>query len=403
LDTIGQWEGFTAKRVRDSKFDSRAARAKLKPSGKPYYTAIGQGLHLGYRKGATVGKWVVRRYVGDQDYKVETIAVADDVEDADGFHVLDFWQAQERARERGGRLLYTGPYRVRDAFDGYLKALGDRAEDTGRRVKNHILPALGDLHVEELGADRIRDWLNGMVRTGDDEAIRKSKCSANRTLTILKAGLNWAFKNTKHVASDAEWRKVAPFGRVAKARTRYLTLAEVERLLNACSPDFRKLVRGALETGARYGDLARLIVSDFNPDSGTVAIRNNKPDKAFHAILAPNGRQFFEQLTAGRSGAEPMFGKWWRESEQTRWMALAVERARIEPRITFHGLRHTWASLAVMAGMPLHVVARNLGHKDTKMVEKHYGHLAPGYVVDQIRQFAPDFGKVEPSNVTAIR
>ncbi len=28
-----------------------------------------------------------------------------------------------------------------------------------------------------------------------------------------------------------------------------------------------------------------------------------------------------------------------------------------------------------MAGVSLHVVARNLGHSDTRMVEKYYGHL----------------------------
>ena len=50
----------------------------------------------------------------------------------------------------------------------------------------------------------------------------------------------------------------------------------------------------------------------------------------------------------------------------------------------------------------LNVVANNLGHADTKMVEKHYGHLAPSFVVDQVRKFAPRFGKVE-SNVKAIR
>ena len=55
-----------------------------------------------------------------------------------------------------------------------------------------------------------------------------------------------------------------------------------------------------------------------------------------------------------------------------------------------------------MAGMPLMVVARNLGHVDTRMVEKHYGHLAPSYVVEQVRKFAPRFGTVK-SKVKAIR
>jgi integrase len=84
-------------------------------------------------------------------------------------------------------------------------------------------------------------------------------------------------------------------------------------------------------------------------------------------------------------------------------MAKACERAKIKPPISFHSLRHSWASLAVMAGVPLLIVARNLGHADTRMVEKHYGHLAPSYIVDAIRAGAPRFGTVKASNVAAIR
>jgi integrase len=73
-------------------------------------------------------------------------------------------------------------------------------------------------------------------------------------------------------------------------------------------------------------------------------------------------------------------------------MVEACKDAKIEPEISFHVLRHTWASLAVMAGIPLLVVARNFGHADTRMVEKHYGHLAPSYIVDAIRASGPRFG-----------
>jgi integrase len=56
---------------------------------------------------------------------------------------------------------------------------------------------------------------------------------------------------------------------------------------------------------------------------------------------------------------------------------------------SFHILRHTWASLAIMAGAPPVVGARNLGHADTCMLELH---LAPIYIVDAIRAAAPKFG-----------
>jgi len=37
-------------------------------------------------------------------------------------------------------------------------------------------------------------------------------------------------------------------------------------------------------------------------------------------------------------------------------------------------------------------VGRNLGHADTRMVGKHYGHLAPSYVAEAVRAGAPKFG-----------
>ena len=55
-----------------------------------------------------------------------------------------------------------------------------------------------------------------------------------------------------------------------------------------------------------------------------------------------------------------------------------------------------------MGGMDMFVVAKNLGHVDTRMVERHYGHLAEDYVTTQIRDKAPRFGKVA-AKVKAIR
>ena len=150
---------------------------------------------------------------------------------------------------------------------------------------------------------------------------------------------------------------------------RYLTVAEAERLINACEPDFRALVRAGLETGCRYGELTRLEVCDFNPDASTLAIRQSKSGKPRHVVLTEEGAAFFRRHCAGRSGHELMFrhgdGGAWQKSEQARPMAEACRARKIKPAISFHILRHTWASLAVMNGVPLLVVAKNLGHTDT--------------------------------------
>jgi integrase len=183
---------------------------------------------------------------------------------------------------------------------------------------------------------------------------------------------------------------------------RYLSIKEARRLVNATDAKFRPMVEAALATGCRYSELCRLTVADFNSDAGTLFVQQSKSDKSRHVVLTDEGVEFFSRLTAGRTGSERMFREGWKASQQARPMRAASEHAKIDPPISFHGLRHTWASLAVMGGVPLMVVARNLGHADTRMVERHYGHLAPSFVADAIRQNAPRFGFGKAANLRRI-
>jgi integrase len=48
------------------------------------------------------------------------------------------------------------------------------------------------------------------------------------------------------------------------------------------------------------------------------------------------------------------------------------------PRIRFHDLRHTCASMLLAAGVPVHVVSRQLGHASTAITMRVYTHLMPG-------------------------
>jgi integrase len=428
------------RRVRDSNLETRTARSRLKAGRKPYYRLIEPGLHLGYRKLASgPGTWVVRRYSGDEVYTVKNLTtadgkpvVADDFSEADSHSVLSFAQAQERAKAQRVRTAAekTGPYTVAMAMDDYLSFLeprpGGASADARYRDRAFIRPKFGAMAVEELTTDRLRKWLADLAKAaprlrtrkgqaqkhrefaGDDESARRRQASANRTFTTLKAALNRAWREGK-IGSDVAWRRVEPFESVDAARIRYLSIAEAKRLLNACPPDFRLLVNAALQTGARFGQLAQLVASDFNSDNDTVRFRSRKgrgKEKTYHTVLTSEGAAFFAKACAGVASSQLIFkkadGSPWGKSHQNRPMVAACEHARIDPPIGIHALRHTWASHAVMSGVPLLVVAKNLGHSDTRMVEKHYGHLAPSYVADAIRAGAPRFERGRSSNIVPI-
>lgn len=416
-------------KVRDRKMDTPNARKALPARGKPYYRTIAKGLHLGYRKGQTGGRWVARHYIGEQEYVVETIADADDRMEANGTTILTFSQAQDLARQlhaqRNAPAPKAGPYTVSAALDAYVHWMeGKRKSAKDTRWRRSLIEAeLGDKEVAKLTADEIRAWHRKVAETpprlrtkkgkeqrfrepaSDSASIRQRRATANRVLTILKAALNYAWREGK-VDSDKEWRRVEPFEDVETARVRYLSIPEAKRLVNACEPDFRNLVQAALQTGARYGELTRLTVADFNDDVGTLTISESKSGNSRHVVLTDEGKRLFTQLAAGKQVSDLLLtnaaGNPWGKSHQSRPMIDACAKAKISPVIGFHGLRHTWASLAVMNGMPLLVVAAQLGHTDTRMVEKHYGHLSKSYIAEAVRAGAPRFGTVEETNVVPM-
>lgn len=292
---------------------------------------------------------------------------------------------------------------------------------TGTTVKAHILPVLATIDVAKLSPKKITDWHRDLaiaparLRTGKaagqqnirevdktPDAVRRRRATANRVLTVLKAALNYAWKEGK-TASDTAWRKVKPFRNVAAPVVRYLTEAECIRLVNTCPDDLRQMVQAALFTGCRYSELASLRARDFNPDAGTITIRTSKSGKPRHVVLTGEGRGFFETMTTDKDGMALIFthtdGAPWGKSHMHRPLKEACTRVSIAPAISFHILRHTHGSMLAMKGVPMPVIAQQLGHADTRMTEKHYAHLSPSYVADTIRENFPTLGIVEKSNV----
>jgi integrase len=368
-----------ARTVRDAALETRTARSRLKARGQPYYRGLEPGLHLGYRKPlAGAGKWLARCYA-DGAYSYHPIGIADDFSDADGDVIFSFKQAQAQARqlllaaadEAGTATVRT----VGDVMDGYIRFLEDDGRSTsavqGVRYADRafIRGPLGAIELAELSGDRLKQWCANLARkparvrtkagtpqryrhdNGDPDAQRARRASAKRVWAMLSAALRHAFANDK-IGSDRAWRGLRPFRNTDKAKAEYLTLVEAKRLLNAADPEFRPLLQGALSTGARYGQLVALVVSDFNPDVGTLRLRSQKGRgnaKIYHAHLSEEAQDFFVRVCAGRAASDLIFqhadGSPWRRANQMRPIKEAAARAKIGRAVNFH-ITRTYLKIA---------------------------------------------------------
>ena len=420
-----------ARTVRNAKLDTRSARARLAANKSGYWVPITRGFAVGYRKGPKGGAWLVRLIEPGRRHET-TLGAADDALDADGERVLDYAQAQAKARlwlaaiDAGER---AGPYTVDRCLDDYIadyKRRGGKALDRLENAADVLIrPTLGCSEISGLTAGTLRSWHASLaeaparLRTGkkapirnqrlvdpsDPDAVRRRRATANRILTVLKAALNLAFRDG-HVASDEAWRRVKPFREADAPKIRYLSHDEARRLVNTCDPGFRPLVQCALLTGARYGEITGFRVADFDRDAGTVTVRASKGGGRRHIVLNEDGTALFERLIAGKPGSALIFirpdGSRHGRSQQRRPLIAACERAAIDPPASFHILRHTYATHLLQAGAPLPVIAANLGHADARMTERHYAHLVPSHVAQVIRAAMPRLGLVEPGSVVPL-
>ena len=67
-------------------------------------------------------------------------------------------------------------------------------------------------------------------------------------------------------------------------------------------------------------------------------------------------------------------------------------RTSAQARITFHGLRHTHASILLAKGLPVKVVSERLGHATVQITLDTYGHVMPGMQTQAVAVFADAMG-----------
>jgi integrase len=282
----------------------------------------------------------------------------------------------------------AGPLTVSIACRRHVEALraakGERAAYHAQSVVNrHIEPKLGAELVAELTAEKIRRWRNGLVKLAGDEFDeddeRRSRDTANRILTVLKAALNRVFEDGL-AKNDHAWRAVKAFKAVGEPRQILLNGEEMQRLVSACPDGLCELVAAGAYTGARLGELTSAKVRDFDPKHRTLAVRGKTGLRIIY--LDAGAAALFARLAKGRANHDPLLstaaGGPWTASLHLRPMTAAVAAARLDPSTTFYALRHSYITHALNAGVPIKAVAEHCG-TSVIMISRTYAKVLAGH------------------------
>src|SRR5262249_52263334 len=143
-----------------------------------------------YRRCKGPGRWQVRVADGEGGYWFSVVGVADDHEEADGEHVLSWFQAQDRARRvaRGSEDRDDKPATLAEALDTYERDPEARGANVAnaQRPRHHLTAKLLAKPVMLLTAKELRGWRDRLSDGGMKAA------TLNRHLRALKAALTLA-------------------------------------------------------------------------------------------------------------------------------------------------------------------------------------------------------------------
>lgn len=398
----------------------------------PYWHSLFQCRHIGiHRPDDNICNWTARILTKDKLYKQKCLGPALDT----GRGAVDYKTALTRAFEwfdtgairdmacdpkTVGRMHEVGicplgeVYTVGHALKDYCEWT-KIARSPGGHYNNlvlinyHLIPSLAHLPLEDFSARHLRDLARQVLETPprfgfmerqkrvaldslSADELRRRKRTFNSLVTILKMAFRHAWDNAA-IQSERPWRCLKRISVNHAPRTIFLDRAECGRLLDACTPALKDLVLAALYSGCRIGELGTLIVGDVGKQGYGLRVGAFKRSPARFVFLPDEGMAFFLSKCAGKSAQDHVLlsdmRKPWRR-QHSQLFRRAVAKAGLPRDLVFHGLRHTYASDLVRSGVPIDIVAKQLGHANIITVSNTYGHLAEQFREQQIRQrFTP--------------
>jgi integrase len=340
---------------------------------------------------------VVKASNGHGAYWTKAIATADDYADADGKEILNFYEAQSKARElaRGGDASDTAPVTVNAVLDDYetdLKARNANPRNaSGLRV--HLPGVLLAKPVQLLASKELRKWRDGLLTKV------KPAPTVNRLCNALCAALTLAAGHDKRIQNQDAWGiGLARLPDAGRARNVILADSQVLKLVDeayAHDRAFGLLVDVLAVTGQRVSQLVRLHVEDLI-DGATPKLLvpksakgggRNRSQKRLQKYSVPVTIALAAKLreaARGRAGDAPLLvradGSPWGRVPGTAYRLAfreIVARTGLDPAIvTAYALRHSSIVRMLLKNIPIRITAV-LHNTSVAMIERTYSaHIA---------------------------
>ena len=256
----------------------------------------------------------------------------------------------------------------------WAPAFRDRYKPTSRRstdvyLRSQLLPAFGAYPLHRISPQDVHRWFDRYSATAPG--------GANQALRLLRTILRHAVQRGRLESDPTRTVQRNPRPR----RTRFLSRDEIRALhqrLDAsvaerpsCTPQ-ADIIRLLLFTGCRRSEIVKLRWDEVHGD--TLHLRDSKTgpkpvylNAAAQRVLAQQPRHASPYVfPSPHAPARP------RSPELSLWYRVR-RRAGLQD-VRLHDLRHSFASQAVLQGIPIPVVARLLGHRNVSMTFR-YAHV----------------------------
>ena len=166
-----------------------------------------------------------------------------------------------------------------------------------------------------------------------------------------------------------------------QARMNILDTDEIKLLLNAATETYKGLLATAIFTGLRIGELLALKWEDLGWEDGVIHVHDSKTRAGVReVVLMPALQQILATHSLAHEGSVYVFETWQGQQMKRRTVARraledTLTRAKIEKRIRFHDLRHTFASILISQGHDWAYISEQMGHSSIATTLRIYGHL----------------------------